>query len=117
MFNGACLASYAIFVKELCVLCGLSAIVSHAHFAAVSILDTRNEKDFHDKAHTNAKVSAGRLETRSFFHVSQSSMLFIIQEQYSACKHIRMRVAVGRGISRKKIMTFRGQCDRPVKLE
>lgn len=85
-----CVASHAIFVKELCDLRFFLAIVSHLYFAAV-IIRTRNKINFHDKAHTNAKVSVDRLETRSVFHVSQSGMLFIIQEQYSTYTRICVR--------------------------
>lgn len=85
-----CVASHAIFVKELCDLWFFLAIASHLHFAAV-IIRTRNKINFHDKAHTNTKVSVGRLEARSVFHVSQSGMLFIIQEQYSTYTRICIR--------------------------
>ena len=80
----SCVASHTIFVNELCDLWFLSDCFPFT-FRRCNNPYSCNKINFHDKAHTNANAL---LETRSVFHVSQSGMLFIIQEQYSTYTHI-----------------------------
>lgn len=99
------------FSRKNSAICGFLAIVSHLHFAAV-IIRTRNKINFHDKAHTNTEVSVGRLETRGVFHVSQSSTLFIIQEQYSTYTRICIRSVSWHFKEESNEIFWSGQTDR-----